>query len=200
MLKNSKYDDSKINSLTWLTCKEICIPTDLSKTFQSQLSNMYSVIRDDSRFVPNQWETSSESNAVSHWLGTNLESALYSIMLQTVASLQQYRQCKVTQENICYKITSSDFNSVHLSNRVFHAKWVNTVWCCYNVFNFLTNIHKRHPIAHPLGCYVLCGSPVSDWYSAEVPVIIYVISSSHNCTELYHHDYVKSLINVHLGH
>ena len=27
----------------------------------------------------------------------------------------------------------------------------NTVWCLYNVVNFLTNIHKRHSIAHLLG-------------------------------------------------
>ena len=30
----------------------------------------------DSRFVPSQWETSLQNNAVSHWLGSNLESAL----------------------------------------------------------------------------------------------------------------------------
>ena len=31
--------------------------------------------------------------------------------------------------------------------------WVshNTVWCHYNTVNFLTNIHKTHPIARPLG-------------------------------------------------
>ena len=33
-------------------------------------------IRADSRLVPSQWETSLQSNAVSHWLDTNLESAL----------------------------------------------------------------------------------------------------------------------------
>ena len=32
--------------------------------------------RADSRFAPSQCETSSQSNAVSHWLGTNLESTL----------------------------------------------------------------------------------------------------------------------------
>ena len=32
--------------------------------------------RADSRFAPSQWETSLQSNAVSHWLGTNPESAL----------------------------------------------------------------------------------------------------------------------------
>ena len=35
-----------------------------------------SINRDDSRLVPSQWETSLQSNAVSHWLGANLESAL----------------------------------------------------------------------------------------------------------------------------
>ena len=30
----------------------------------------------DSRFAPSQWETSLQSNAVSHWLGAKLESAL----------------------------------------------------------------------------------------------------------------------------
>ena len=33
--------------------------------------------RADSRFVPSQWETSVQSNAISHWLGANLESALW---------------------------------------------------------------------------------------------------------------------------
>ena len=31
----------------------------------------------DSRLAPSQWETSLQSNAISHWLGANLKSALY---------------------------------------------------------------------------------------------------------------------------
>ena len=31
----------------------------------------------DSRLAPSQWQTSLQSNAVSHWLGANLESSLY---------------------------------------------------------------------------------------------------------------------------
>ena len=34
------------------------------------------VFRADSRLVPSQWVTSLQSNAVSHWLGANLESVL----------------------------------------------------------------------------------------------------------------------------
>ena len=33
--------------------------------------------RADSRLAPSQWETSLQSNAVSHWLGANLETALH---------------------------------------------------------------------------------------------------------------------------
>ena len=37
----------------------------------------FDIFRVDSRFAPSQWETSLRSNAVSHWLGANLESGLY---------------------------------------------------------------------------------------------------------------------------
>ena len=39
-------------------------------------ANFYSIYRADSWLAPSQWETSLQSNAVSHWLGANLESAL----------------------------------------------------------------------------------------------------------------------------
>ena len=38
--------------------------------------------RADFRFAPSQWETLLQSNAVSHWLGTNLESALIDIPMR----------------------------------------------------------------------------------------------------------------------
>ena len=40
------------------------------------------VFRADSRFAPSQWEPLLQSNAISHWLGTKLESALCVILLQ----------------------------------------------------------------------------------------------------------------------
>ena len=45
---------------------------------QALLSNKADFIlnRADSRLAPSQWETSLHSNAVSHWLGAKLESAL----------------------------------------------------------------------------------------------------------------------------
>ena len=43
-----------------------------------------SILRADSRLAPEQWGTSLQSNAVSHWLGANPESAL---ILRRIASL-----------------------------------------------------------------------------------------------------------------
>ena len=61
---------SIINSITgW---EVMVISTD--KRMQLHLSN--SSFRADSMFAPSQWETALLSNDVSHWLGTNLESAL----------------------------------------------------------------------------------------------------------------------------
>ena len=66
---------------------------------------------------------------------------------------------------------------------------IHTVWCRYNVVNFLTNIH-RHPIARLLGAWYGVSSvdPACDWYSASAPLIIYVISYirlRYNSTWLY---------------
>ena len=55
--------------VTWYMYSPIQQPT-----FDIQYDIQY---RDDSRIVPSQWETSLQSNAVSHWLGANLESSLH---------------------------------------------------------------------------------------------------------------------------
>ena len=47
-------------------------------------SYIVQLYRAESRFAPNQWETSLQSNAVSHWLGANLGSALVVCSLQRV--------------------------------------------------------------------------------------------------------------------
>ena len=41
----------------------------------SSASPPFVLYRADSRFAPSQWETSLQSNAVSHWLSANLETA-----------------------------------------------------------------------------------------------------------------------------
>ena len=44
-------------------------------TWHSVTGSFCHTTRDDFRFAPSQWDTSLQSNAVSHWLGANLESA-----------------------------------------------------------------------------------------------------------------------------
>ena len=44
-------------------------------------------LRDDSRLVPNQWETSLQCNAVSHGLCANLQSALYYLKYTSISNL-----------------------------------------------------------------------------------------------------------------
>ena len=43
--------------------------------------------RADSRFAPSQWETSLQSNAISHWLRANLESVLYPVLKMSCSDL-----------------------------------------------------------------------------------------------------------------
>ena len=45
--------------------------------------------RADSRLAPSQWETSIQSNAVSHWLGANLESALLGCCIAIIPKFLQ---------------------------------------------------------------------------------------------------------------
>ena len=63
--------------------------------------------RANSRFAPCQWETSLQSNAVSHCLGTNLESAL---VVTTVAAWLPFRfregTRRVLQGPVLLKLTS----------------------------------------------------------------------------------------------
>ena len=63
--------------MVFLINKEVsgtCESTTLSyKRYCPEFRHYY---RADSRFVPSQWETSLQSNAVYHWLGANLESAV----------------------------------------------------------------------------------------------------------------------------
>ena len=76
----------------------------------------------DSRFVPSQWETSLQSNAVSHRLGANLESALLTIVLRATI-----RKCPAGSCNTVYpskthlKLKSCEIPFTHhlfLTNRI----------------------------------------------------------------------------------
>ena len=63
-------------------CYEISLKNTLHWPFSC---HSWTYVRADSRFAPSQWETALLCNDVSHWLGANLESALY--VCQTWSSL-----------------------------------------------------------------------------------------------------------------
>ena len=54
----------------------------------------------DSRFAPTQWETSLQSNAVYHWLGANLESALY---IYICSQLYQNITISILCADLCWR-------------------------------------------------------------------------------------------------
>ena len=51
-------------------------PIKRAMTSEGHVSCLTNRCRADSRLAPSQWETALQSNAVSHWLGANLESSL----------------------------------------------------------------------------------------------------------------------------
>ena len=53
-----------------------CLTVRINLVFVDKYDNSVRQLRADSSFAPSQWETSSQSNAVSHWLGAKLETAL----------------------------------------------------------------------------------------------------------------------------
>ena len=66
----------------WLEVCVVCVGVSLNKQFLN-IKHTAQFLRSgscyylaDSRLVPSQWETSLQSNAVSHWLGSNQESAM----------------------------------------------------------------------------------------------------------------------------
>ena len=61
---------------------------DAASSLACNLRQAYLVSRADTRLGPSQWETSLQTNAVSHWLGTNLVSTLSKDTLITI--IRQY--------------------------------------------------------------------------------------------------------------
>ena len=59
-------------------------------------------------------------------------------------------------EYVCYKVSyhyriMCGWLSIHTMSVIMVIERHNTVRCGFNAVNFITNIHKRHPMARPLG-------------------------------------------------
>ena len=79
--------------------------------------------RVDSRFAPSQWDTSIQSNAVSHWLGANLESTL---LVKHAPSIGQFYL--VTKLHRCWNHMGVWHNSVLLSGYNVTIKCNIDIW------------------------------------------------------------------------
>ena len=80
-LNNNSYTHTL--NIGWSSCTR---RTFIKAVPPKQKGNWGDCFRPDSRFVPSQWETSLQSNAVSQWLGTNLDLGLCFIMTVGIES------------------------------------------------------------------------------------------------------------------
>ena len=85
------------------------------------------IIRANSRLAPSQWDTSLQSNAVSHWLGAKLESPLimYGLEGQIVYALTR------TDANKYQNVTLASAEIVHHTSKyimvflIWHSEVIN---------------------------------------------------------------------------
>ena len=68
---NSFFAEDQFNGRLWHQVVDV-----IRKTGTSCVCVLYEEFRADFRLAPKHWETSLQCNAVSHWFGANLESAL----------------------------------------------------------------------------------------------------------------------------
>ena len=107
--------------------------------------------------MPNQWETALLCNDVTHWLGANLESALYFFMQHTLLDIHQLLlwppgTCDVTTTAQKTTIRGAYFMSYIVYWKIVLMNIQYTVLCHYNTVNFLHNNHIAHPLGSVMGC------------------------------------------------
>ena len=111
------------------------------------LLNSTSSNRDDSRLALSQWETSLQSNAASHWPGTNLEST-------------PYKKCDTTRSRSNHNgvlNVPSNWNIIQITwtclraNPIYQIPWVllywqrKEPWHVYNGFRLLDPYEGNPP-------------------------------------------------------
>ena len=104
--------------------------------------------RANSKLAPSQWKMSWQSNAVSHWLGANLESALYLEKIPTAGGPKvldgppvQKFECNWIITSGCDSWPTSQHHVSYL--HVFHIAYLHTqagtIWPAFadNIFNII---------------------------------------------------------------
>ena len=82
-------------------------PRKISSVKFTQRATWKCTCRAESRLAPSQWETSLQSNAVSHWLGAHLESAQLCTCILTISQISAWYQGNFcTKEHAWIQLTS----------------------------------------------------------------------------------------------
>ena len=79
----------------------------------------------------------------------------------------------------------------------FNWKWNQLQWvrCRYNAVNFLTNIHKRHPIARPLGR----GNGCLLWIQHLIDILPQSLHKPNGCMQKIKHHFKRYTHHIHVN-
>ena len=139
-------------------------------------SSMYTGLRADSRLAPSQWETALQCNAVSHWLGANLESTLSHICAKAFVHSSHWKPVnliwKLTHDDIYYgdgKRQGTNFRVLKNSSRKTRHAIIR--WCISNPIS-LRAADLYNPLRNPaVRCTYWNGSHANDFGSQSMPPI-----------------------------
>ena len=142
----------------------VAINSNISK----QYAERYWLIYVDSMLAPSQWDTSLQSNAVSHWLGANLEPALY--RHKNTIYLYTYSKC-------LFHAVSADVNEC--SQPVSTACTVGNRGTCQNTAGSWTctcatgfygdfNCSKKY-LKGPTACFIITLTSLSARWGLKSP-------------------------------
>ena len=84
-------------------------------------------IRANFRLAPSQWETSLQSNTVSHWLGANLESTLYTICWWRIITVGQRKKVTAVTFFRCPTVIMNWNNTAHWLKSNGIKTWNNLI-------------------------------------------------------------------------
>ena len=106
------------------------------------------LIRADSRLAPSYWERSLQSNAVSHWLGANLESALLMVNAHWMTVTTVHAVLHIKHFWWCFSVTTFTFNLHTLQDRCLECtqrhSTTETINVCVVIDYTIYNIGCTH--------------------------------------------------------
>ena len=141
------------------------------------------ISRADSRFVLCQWETSLQCNAVSHWLGTNLESALISLMPQTAKTASIGNSVSLIS---CGWRQAAEFGSPYPSDTIDPWQIFNNNSCCihYGPWNESHHLINKTTWANSLENDIIINIQcfLTYWWPMAASIVVIIGSDNVACS------------------